>query len=115
MWREDDGGFHTVALPDPGEVFTDAALAAIEQVLAQAKVEDIAELVERRELAVVEYWDDRPVDGEAEAPFVDLTPPIGLFDRVVASLSELETALAEVDPRWGLDVATALDDLVEVN
>jgi hypothetical protein len=115
MWRGDDGRFHTVASPDPGEVFTDAALAAIEQVLAQAKSEDIAELVERRELAVVEHWDDRPVDGEAEAPFVDSTPPIGLFDRVVGSLSELEAALAEVDPRWGLDVVTAFDDLVEAD
>jgi hypothetical protein len=115
MWRGEDGAFHTVALPDPGEVFTDAAWAAIEQVLAQAKSEDIAELVERRELAVVEHWDDRPVDGEAEAPFVDLTPPIGLFDRLVGSLSELEAALAEVDPRWGLDVVTALDDRVEAD
>jgi hypothetical protein len=102
-------------LPDPGEVFADAALAAIGQVLARAKNDDITSLVERRELAIVEYWGDRPVDEEAEAPFVDLAPPSGLFDRVVASLSELETALAEVDPRWGLDVATALDDLVEVN
>jgi hypothetical protein len=115
MWRADDGRFHTVALPDPGEVFTDAALAAIERVLAQANSNDIAELVERRELAVVEYWDDRPVDGEAEAPFVDSTPPIGLFDRIVGSLSELEAALAEVDPRWGLDVVTAFDDLVEAD
>jgi hypothetical protein len=115
MWRGDDGRFHTVALPDPGEVFTGQALAAIEQVLAQATSEDIAELVERRELAVVEYWNDRPVDAEAEAPFVDLTPPVGLSDRVVGSLSELEAALAEVDPRWGLDVATALDDLVELD
>ena len=111
MWRGDDGRFHTVALPHPGEVFTDAALAAIEHVLARAKSGDIAELVERRELAVVEYWDDRPVDGEAEAPFVDSTPPVGLFDRVVGSLSELEDAVADVDPRWGLDVVTALDDL----
>ncbi len=115
MWRGDDGRFHTIALPDPGEVFTDVALAAIEQVLDQANYEDIAELVERRELAVVEYWEDRPVDGEAEAPFVDLPPPMGLFNRVVASLSELEAALTEVDPRWELDVVTALDDLVEAD
>lgn len=98
MWRGDDGRFHTVALPDPGEVFTDAAVTAIERVPAQANSNDIAELMERRELAVVEYWDDRPVDEEAEAPFVDSTPPIGLFDRVVGSLSELETARLKSTP-----------------
>jgi hypothetical protein len=35
----------------------------------------------------------------------------GHFDRVVASLSELEAALNDVDPRWKLDVVTAVDDL----
>ena len=111
MWRGDDGRLHTVALPDPGEVFTGAAMTAIGQVLAQATPEDIAELVERRELAVVEYRADRPFDGEAEGLFVELAPPIGLFDRVVGSLPELEAALADVGPSWGLDVVTALDDL----
>ena len=113
MWRGQDGRLHTVALPDPGEVFTDEALAALEQLVAQADFEDVADLVERHELAAVEYWDGRPVDQDAEAPFAEMAPPTGLFDRVVASLSELEAALAVVDPRWGLDVVTALDDLVD--
>lgn len=104
---------HTVALPDPGEVFTDAALVAVEQVLNQAATEDVADLVERRQLAVVQYWASRPVDTETEAPFVDLPAPAGLVDRVVARLGELETALTHVDPRWGLEIALALDDLVD--
>ena len=115
MWRGNDGVLHTVALPDPGEVFTHAAWAAIEQLLDEADYEDVSDLVERGQLVVYDYWDERPVDEAAEAPFVALPPPIDLFDRVVASLSELEAALAEVDPRWRLDVALALEDLVEAD
>ena len=48
-----------------------------------------------------------------EAPFVDLAAPPGVFERIVVSLPELEAALAEVDPRWALDVVLALDDLVD--
>ncbi|WP_075012325.1 hypothetical protein [Geodermatophilus obscurus] len=111
MWRGDDGRLHTVALPEPDEIFTDAALPAVERVLERTDHEEVADLLERRELAAVEYWDNRPVDEETEAPFVDIPAPTGLFHRVVASLAELEAALAEVDPRWALDVALALDDL----
>ncbi len=103
----------TVALPDPGEVFTDAALAAVEQVLRQAAAADVADLVERRQLAVVQFWDGRPVDIETETLFVDVPAPGALFDRVVASFSELDAALADLDPRWGLDAALALGDLVD--
>ncbi len=104
---------HTVALPDPAEVFTDEALAAVGQVLDQASAEDVADLVERRQLAVVQHWEGRPVVTRTEALFTGLPAPAGLVDRVVASVDELETALADIDPRWGLDVALALDDLLD--
>ena len=112
MWRSADGVLHTVAAPDPGRLFTDAAWAAIEQLLDEADHEDVSDALERGQWALYDYWDERPVHEAAEAPFVALPAPIGLFDRVLASLSELETALAEVDPRWRLDVALALEDLV---
>lgn len=115
MWRGGDGVLHTVALPEPGELFTDAARAAIEQLLDGADSEDVSDLVERSQVAAYEYWDKRPVDEAGEAPFVASPPPIDIFNRVVASLRELETALAEVDPRWRLDVALALEDLVEAD
>ena len=44
--------------------------------------------------------------------FTALVPPIGPFDRVVADVEALETALADVDPRWRPDLVLAVDDLV---
>ena len=80
--------------------------------LTRADHEEVAELVERRELAVVRYWDTEPVDEQAEAMFVTMPAPAGLCDRVVVDLPELEVALTDVGPRWGLDAALAVDDLV---
>jgi hypothetical protein len=104
-----------VALPDPTEVFTAAALTAVQRVLDDAPGHDVESLVERLELSVVEYWELHPRDEEAEAPFVDMAVPSGHFDRVVASLSELEAALDDVDPRWKLDVVMAVDDLTTLD
>jgi hypothetical protein len=102
-------------LPDPSEVLTAAALAAVRRVLDDAEADDVGSLLERLELSVVEYWDSHPRDEEAEASFVDMAVPSGQFDCVVASLSELEAALYDVDPRWRLDVAMAVDDLTEMD
>jgi hypothetical protein len=115
VWRGSDGRFHTIALPDPSEAFTSAAAAAVRQVLDKAEYDDVESLLERLELSLVEHWDTRPRDEEAEASFVDMPVPPRLFDRVVASLPEMEAALDEVDPRWRLDVAMAVDDLADMD
>ena len=115
MWRGSDGRFHTVALPDPSEVFTAAALTAVRRVLGDADGDDVESLLERVELSVVEYWDSHPRDEEAETSFVDMAVPSELFDRVVASLPELEAAMEDVHPRWRLDVAMAVTDLADMD
>ena len=84
----------------------------MDQLLDAVDDKDLAGLVERRQLVEYDYWALQPVDEAAEAPFVALPPPIGLFDRRVASLPELEVALAEVDLRWRLDVVLALEDWI---
>jgi hypothetical protein len=102
-------------LPAPSEVFTAAALAAVRQALDDAEGEEIESLLERLELAVLEYWAPYSSDDEAEACFVDMPAPSGLFDRVVAGLADLEAAIDDVDPRWRLDVVLAVDDLTDMN
>ena len=109
VWRGPDGRFHTVFLRDAGAVFTPSALAAVSEVLADVGDEDVEELVLRVQESVVEYWQPRPLDEQAEAPFVDQAPPGGLIDRTVTSVRELEDALMGVDPRWAIEVAQALE------
>lgn len=113
MWRGPDGRFHTVFLRDAGAVFTPSALAAVREVLADVSDDDVWELVLRAQGSVVEYWKSRPIDEQAEAPFVDQAPPGGLINRTVTSVGELEDALKGVDPRWGIEVAQALEVLDE--
>jgi hypothetical protein len=113
VWRTRDGRFHVINLPDPTEVFTDRALAAVERLLEEVDDEAVSNLVERAELAVVEHWEPLPIDEELEAPFVDLSAPVELFDREVSSLPELEAAMAAIEPRWRLEVASALEELAD--
>jgi hypothetical protein len=109
VWRGPDGRFHTVFLRDAGAVFTPSALAAVREVLADVSDDDVWELVLRVQESVVEYWQARLSDEQAEAPFVDQAPPGGLIDRTVTSVAELEDVLKGVDPRWGIEVAQALE------
>ena len=111
MWRGRDGRVHTVALPDPGDLFTEAARRAVQRVLEGVEGEDRDVLTERMELGVIDYWSARPVDETEESAFIAAAPPAQLFNSLVANTDELEDALRAVDPRWALDVIVAVDDL----
>ena len=54
LWRGQDGRFHTVFLPLVGAVFTQAAVAAAREVLADVSDEDAEDLVMRVQESVVE-------------------------------------------------------------
>ena len=113
MWRTEDGRLHTVALPDPGQLFTPEALAGAEAVLRDVGPDEAQELVDELQDETSLALDDVPVDQDEERRFAHTAPPLELVREVADDEEDLRRLVSDVDHRWRLDVAFALEDLID--
>jgi hypothetical protein len=109
MWVTPDGVQHVIALPDPAEVLTPAALASFARLVAMEDAESIELRLDDRLLALSDHGFEADPDGV----FVERAPAIGLLDGDLSSMEGLDAALSSVDPRWQVDLLFALQDLLD--
>ena len=95
MWRTRDGVMHTVALPEPRDVFQF-------EVMVESVQDDL-----------VSHWDGVPLDEDGERAFFAQAVPVGTFDSAVTDEESLAEALRRIEPRWRLDVTSAVEDLAD--
>jgi hypothetical protein len=107
MWVDDDGVCHTVALPDPTVLMSDAFRESLDRLL-MTEQEEVAKAVEMEEARFYEGA-SRSHGTESEAEFVGVVPPEVLTEPV-ASVADLTSLLGRLDYRWRLDALVALDD-----
>ena len=105
MWVDDEGVYHTVALPDPALLMTDAFRESLNGLLATSH-EEVAMAIEAEELRF--YAADSHPQSD-EAVFVGAVPPEVLIEPV-ATVDDLTALLRSIDRRWRLDVLAALDE-----
>ena len=107
MWVDDEGVCHTIALPDPTVLMSEAFRESLDQLLGTARNE-VARTVEVEE---ARFYEEAPGshDKDSEAEFVGAAPP-ELLTEPVTTVAELESLLGRLDSRWRLDALVALDD-----
>jgi hypothetical protein len=113
MWRTPDGRVNTVAMPDASLLFTAQALSSVETVLAAMDAEMVDRLVEELQDEAISASETIPVDADIEMRFRDEAPPHRLFTAIVSDEQELRRAVAALDWRWQLDLATAIEDITD--
>ena len=113
MWRTEDGRLHTVALPDPTQVFIRDALAGAEAVLRDLGPDEAREFAEELQDEASLAVDVVPLDQDEERQFADAAPPLELVSEVAEDEEHLRRLVSEIDRRWRLDVAFALEDLID--
>ncbi len=111
MWVDDEGVFHTVALPDPAELMSDQFRVTFHRLVDQAPGE-VDELIETEQDHFFDAHDDWSVDVENEALHEGQAPPAGILNASVGTLDDLKDMIRSVSPRWRLDVLMALEDVV---
>ncbi len=109
MWVTADGKQHVLALPDPADVLTPAALASFAVLVAGEERDDLALLLDDRLLAL----SDQGFEADPEGVFVERAPAEGTLDGDLSTRAGLDTALAGIDPRWQVDLVVALQHLLE--
>jgi hypothetical protein len=107
VWVDDEGVCHTVALPDPTVLMSEAFRASLDQLLTAAR-EEVAKAVEMEEVRFYEGGLGPPPN-ESEAHFVGVAPP-ELLTEPVKTIADLTSLLGRLDYRWRLDALVALDD-----
>jgi len=114
MWRTADGALHTVALPEPAEAFTSSSLVAVVAVLDGLTSEVREEVLEEMEMRCVALWETSPgtVEEAEEEHFHAVAVPRGVFTAEPVDRTALQEAVAQVHPRWRLDVVLAMQDVV---
>ena len=100
-----------MALPDPGELFTPAALTAVHRVLADLDSHEGEELVEELQDDAILALESVPFNETDEQAFAHQAPPPALVATVVDDEDDLRQLVAGVELRWRADVALALEDI----
>ncbi|RAX43665.1 hypothetical protein DQ354_19555 [Arthrobacter sp. AQ5-06] len=111
MWLDDQGVCHTVALPDPTRLMSDAFRQSLDQLLARGQ-EDLAEAIEDEQTRFFEEGAQLLAGDSDEAEFVAVAPPVALMAEPVGTIADLRQLIREIDGRWRLDALAALDDYV---
>ena len=109
MWVTPDGRQHVLALPDPADVLTPAAYASFVVLVTGADRDALALRLDDRLLAL----SDAGFEPDPDGSFVERAPAEGLLDGDLSSAAGLDAALAQVDPRWQVDLVVALHHLLE--
>jgi hypothetical protein len=108
VWVDSKGVFHTVALPDPTTLMSEAFQDSLDQLLRTAP-DEVAQIVEAEEMRFYEAG-PRVVPSDAnEDEFVGVVPPEVLTEPVTTT-ADLKSLLGMLDSRWRLDALAALDD-----
>jgi len=108
MWVSEDGVQHVIELPDPADVLSPAALSSYARQVAERGADDVELDLDDRLIALAETGFAPDPDGL----FVERAPAAGLLDGDLSSPAGLDAALAEVDPRWQVDLLFALHALI---
>lgn len=112
MWVDGQGVCHTVALPDPTMLMSEAFRCSLDRLIAEAP-EAVADAVEAEEDRFFE--EQAPLAGNQAAEnhqLVGALPPAQLMGPPVTSVGDLRLLVRRIDRRWRLDVLVALDDYV---
>ncbi len=108
MWVTPDGAQHVLSLPEPAEVLTSVALTSYAVLVAASERADLELALDDRLLAL----SDAGFEPDPEGVFVERAPAEGLLDGDLATLAGLDSALAQIDPRWQVDLLYALHTLL---
>jgi hypothetical protein len=109
MWVTSDGRQHVLALPDPSDVLTPAALASFALLVAHDDRDELGLLLDDRLLELSDAGFAPDPDGE----FLERAPAEGMLDGDLSTRESLLAALAPIDPRWQVDLLIALRTLIE--
>jgi hypothetical protein len=107
VWVDSEGVCHTVALPDPTVLMSEAFQDTLDQLLRTA-LEEVAQIIEAEEMR---FYEDGPrvFPSDNEAEFVGVVPPEVLTEPVKTT-ADLKSLLRRLDSRRRLDALAALDD-----
>jgi hypothetical protein len=108
MWVTPDGVQHVIALPDPAELLSPAALASFTRLVAMEDAESLELRLDDRLLAL----SDAGFPPDPDGMFVERAPAEGLLDGDLSTMDGLDAALAAIDTRWQVDLLFALQDLL---
>jgi hypothetical protein len=109
VWVDDEGVYHTVALPDPTVLMSEPFRESLDRLLATTH-DEVAKAIETEEMRFYAGGPgSRGKDNEAE--FVGVAPP-EMLTEPVRSIADLVSLLGGLDDRWRLDALAALDDYV---
>lgn len=103
-----------MALPEPAQVFTPSSLVAVTAVLDGLTSEAREEVLEEMAMECLALWEadsERIVEADEEQ-FHAVAVPRGLFTAEPVDRTALREAVAQVHPRWRLDVVLAMEDIV---
>lgn len=108
MWVTSDGVQHVLALPQPADVLTAAALTSYAELVRATPREDLELALDDRLLGL----SDAGFAPDPDGAFVERAPAEGLLDGDLSSIAGLDAALSAIDPRWQVDLLYALHALL---
>ena len=111
MWIDDQGVYHTAAVPDPAELMSEEFRRSLDRLL-MLDPRGVAEAVDIEEMHFYEEGTKLVAQGSGEADFVGVAPPTDLMAEVVENVTDLRRLLHAIDDRWRLDALAALDDYI---
>lgn len=109
MWIDEMGTCHTVALPDPTKLMSDAFRRSLDQLLERSQ-EEVVEAIHVEEMSFYENQAPLFVWDSEEAEFVGVSPPVALMAEPLRNVADLRRVKREIDDRWRLDALAALDE-----
>jgi hypothetical protein len=110
MWIDDNGVCHTVALPEPRMLMSDAFQQSLERTLTRDR-EELASAIELEQVRVFGMV-KRRVRSADESDFAAAIPPPNLLSQQFNSVNELQRLIRQVDFRWRLDALEAIEDCI---
>lgn len=109
MWVDAQGVCHTVALPDPTELMSDAFRVSLDRLIGE-QADEVSDLLSAEEERFYREQLAGPRSDVRESSFEGISPPSGLLGTPVETVDELRSCILAIDRRWRLDVVVALDD-----
>lgn len=111
MWVDDQSVCHTVGLPEPTVLMSDAFRESLDRLLAE-HMEEVAEVIAAEEARFFEEQALVSVSLAEEREFMGTPPPAMLVTEALANVNDLRSLIHEINRRWRLDALTALDDYI---